>query len=106
MFRFKYLTGRTKCNSITISLRLLRLFICFYLLFPHLPFRTQFMKLRTRDSRTAVLLTNLCGHDKSRMNISKTFVACRFTAPTVILDFCSMLGIWGALEINSSNLYL
>src|SRR3954471_14123351 len=56
IFRFKYSTGRTKCNSITISLRLLRLFICFYLLFPHLPFRTQIMKLRTQDSRMAVLL--------------------------------------------------
>src|SRR3954462_11122680 len=64
IFGFKYSTGRTKYNSITISLRLLRLFICFYLRFPHLPFRTQIMKLRTRDSRTAVLLTNLCGHDK------------------------------------------
>src|SRR3954470_9270210 len=85
IFRFKYSTGRTKCNSITISLRLLRLFICFYLLFPHLPFRTQIMKLRTRDSRTKVLLTNLCGHDKSRMNTSKSFVACRFSAPTLHL---------------------
>src|SRR3954466_14041201 len=83
IFRFKYSTGRTKCNSISFSLRLLRLFICFYLLLPHLPFRTQIMKLRTRDSRTAVFLTNLCGHDKSRMNTSKSFVACRYTAPTV-----------------------
>src|SRR3954469_7215783 len=40
------------------------------------------MKLRTRDSRTTVLLTNLCGHDNSRINISKSFVACRYTAPT------------------------